>query len=163
MGDRAASREAPTSRKSPDARRATILCNRSAVMNQIDQPWPIWKVLAWVLTRDQEFAERAGPQDFAPDRADEEYVSHEEVAKAWRLLHNALVAGSIELLPLARTCDPNQPSPHTDNARQISTNVVHSLTWDWLTANVEASSQEVLRYFSAGKRCDCSASGPDPA
>ena len=119
-------------------------------MNLIDQPWPIWKVLAWVLTRDQEFAERAGPQDFAPDRADEEYVSHEEVAKAWRLLHKALVAGSIELLPLAHTCDPNQPSPHTNNARQISTNVVYSLTWDWLTANVEASSQEVLRYFPPG-------------
>jgi hypothetical protein len=35
-------------------------------MNLIDQAWPIWKVLAWVLTRDQEFTERAAPQDFAP-------------------------------------------------------------------------------------------------
>ena len=45
-------------------------------MSLFDQPkWPIWKVLAWVLTRDQEFTERSSPQDFAPGRADEEYVS----------------------------------------------------------------------------------------
>ena len=56
-------------------------------MSLFDQPkWPIWKVLAWVLTRDQEFTERSSPQDFVPGRADEEYVSDDEVTKAWRLL-----------------------------------------------------------------------------
>jgi hypothetical protein len=120
-------------------------------MSLFDQPkWPIWKVLAWVLTRDQEFTERSSPQDFAPGRADEEYVSRDEVTQAWCRLHEALVSGSVELLPIAHTRDPNQPSPHTDNARQISTNVAHSLTWDWLTANVEASSLDVLRYFPPG-------------
>lgn len=108
-------------------------------MSLFDQPkWPIWKVLAWVLTRDREFAERAGPQDFAPDRVDEEYVSRDEVAQSWCLLHEALVAGSIKLCLVARTGDPNLPSIHTDNARQISPDVVRSQTWDWLTANVEA-------------------------
>ena len=118
-------------------------------MNLIDQPWPIWKVLAWVLTRDQEFTERSGPQDFAPDRVDEEYVSHDEVAKAWRLLHNALVAGSIDsLLPAHVTLINVQLIPIMQG--KYLTNVVRSLTWDWLTANVEASSQEVLRYFPPG-------------
>ena len=120
-------------------------------MSLFDQPkWPIWKVLAWVLTRDQELTERSSPQDFAPGRADEEYVSRDEVTQAWCRLHEALVAGSIALFPVARTGDPNQPSPHTDNTRQISPNVVHSQTWDWLTANVEASSQDVHRYFPPG-------------
>jgi hypothetical protein len=119
-------------------------------MNLIDQPWPIWKVLAWVLTRDQEFTERAAPQDFAPDRVDEEYVSRDEVTQSWCLLHKALVAGSIKVCLVARTGDPNQRSTHTCSARQISFNVVRSQTWDWLTANVGASSLDVLQHFPQG-------------
>jgi hypothetical protein len=110
----------------------------------------LWKVLAWVLTRDQEFTERSSPQDFAPGRADEEYVSRDEVTQAWCRLHEALVAGSIELCLVARTGDTNRRSTPTGNARQISPNVVRSQTWDWLTVNVEASSQDVLRYFPPG-------------
>jgi hypothetical protein len=106
--------------------------------------------LAWVLTRDQEFTERAAPQDFAPVRVDEEYDSHDEVAQSWCLLHKALVAGSIELCLVARTGDPNQRSTHTGSARQISPNVVRSQTWDWLTANVGASSLVVLQHFPQG-------------
>jgi hypothetical protein len=113
-------------------------------MNLIKQPWPIWKVLAWVLTRDQEFTERAAPQDFAPDRVDEEYVGRDEVAQSWGLLHKALVTGSIQVCLVARTRDPNQRSTPTDP------NVVRSQTWDWLTANVEASSLDVLQHFPPG-------------
>jgi hypothetical protein len=129
-------------------------------MSLFDEPkWPIWKVLAWVLTRDRESTERAGPQDFALGAdeefalgPDEEYVSRDEVAQAWRDLRGALVAGSIKLFPIAHIGDANQASPPTDNTRQISPNVVHSQTWDWLAANVEASSQDVLQQFQPGSK-----------
>jgi hypothetical protein len=133
--------------------------------------WHLWTTLAWVLTRDREFTKRAGPRDFEPHPINR--VSETETGKGWRVLFDALGAGSISLtgMPIGRTGNPDQPAPPTGTKRKIPPKIVRSLDWGWLPAdlpwlrrktrfgrpgqyvgywNVRASSREVLLRFPQG-------------
>jgi hypothetical protein len=100
--------------------------------------WQLWTALAWVLTRDQEFTERAGPRDYDPQAFNDEYVNYPETDKGWHVLFSALVAGSISLvgMPTGRTGNPDQPPPRTGTKRKISPKIIRSLEWGWLSAEI---------------------------
>jgi hypothetical protein len=110
-----------------------------AAMKLFDnESWQLWTALAWVLTRDQEFTERAGPRDFDPHAFNDEYVNDRESDKGWGALFDALVAGSLSLvgMPMGRTGNPDQPPPRTGTKRRISPEIIRSLEWAWLPAEI---------------------------
>jgi hypothetical protein len=100
--------------------------------------WQLWTTLAWVLTRDRDFTERAGPHDFDPRAFNDEYVDYLESDQAWRALLKASLAGLISFfgLPTGWTGNPDQSLLRNGMNWKISREIIRSLEWAWLPAGI---------------------------
>ena len=62
----------------------------------VDQEyWPLHFALAWVLGRDRSFSERAKSSDFHPYLGKGSWTSQDEEDRAWNILHQSLVDGTV--------------------------------------------------------------------
>ena len=93
--------------------------------------WPLHFALAWVLTRDVAFSERAEASDFLPILDKDAYESQDEVDRAWKILHQALADGSV---PAFKISEPFSDDPAGEvNEERIAPEALASLDWADLT------------------------------
>jgi hypothetical protein len=118
------------------------------------QRWPLHFALAWVLTRDRAFSERAKPSDFHPHLNEDEDDCGDEVDQAWSLLHQALAGGSIPAFKTSKLCGNSDAGEASEE--RISPEALARLDWaDLKTGHsdpgaVVVSSSAMLTQFTHG-------------
>ncbi|MVT52536.1 hypothetical protein GPL17_18815 [Bradyrhizobium yuanmingense] len=86
-------------------------------MKIADKLWPLHSALAWVLTRDPAFTERAEPNDFSPHLSEKGFESSDEADVAWEALHRALREGAVSVFAADSATRPFKRIPASDIER----------------------------------------------
>ena len=89
--------------------------------------WPLHFALAWVLTGDRAFAERAKPSDFHPRLTEDDWISRDEVDRAWRILHQALAGGSVPAFKVSEPCGDGHAGEASEE--RLAPDALASLDW----------------------------------
>jgi hypothetical protein len=88
-------------------------------MKFADKLWPLHNALAWVLTRDIAFTERARPNDFDPNPPGDN-KGLDEVDVAWAALYRCLVDGAVAAF---------SAKPMTSAFRRIPPQTIENCNW----------------------------------
>jgi TIR domain len=122
--------------------------------------WPLHFALAWVLTRDPAFSERAKPSDFHPhlneDEDEDDWISGDEVDQAWSLLHQALAGGSVPAFKTSKLCGNSDAQVGEAGEERIAPEALASIDWadlirdDGDSSAVVVSSSAMISFFPPG-------------
>ena len=116
--------------------------------------WPLHFALAWVLTRNCTFSERAKASDFHPRLNKDDCISGDEVYQAWNVLYQALADGRVPAFKVSEPCGNGDAGEVSEE--RIAPEVLASLDWTDLTRSdnssgaVAVSSAAMIFFFSSG-------------